>query len=72
MEWNGGDDYNVVGYIGKGAFASVYKLATKRDGDLYAVKQIEKRHFMKNGILDQKVHNELLIMKRLQHVSFTQ
>ena len=70
MEWNGGDQYNVVGYIGKGAFAIVYKLAMKRDGELFAVKQIEKRRFVKNGILDRKINNEIHIMKNLSHVSY--
>lgn len=69
MHWNGGDTYNVVGYIGKGAFAMVYKLATKRDGEVFAVKQLEKRKFIKNGILDHKVNNELRIIKHLRHVS---
>ena len=69
MHWTGGDKYNVVGYIGKGAFALVYRLATKQDGELVAAKQLEKRRFMKDGILDQKIHNELLIMKDLSHVS---
>jgi hypothetical protein len=69
MEWSGGDRFNVVGYIGRGAFANVYKLATKRDGDLYAAKQIEKRHFIKNNTLDNKIHNEMHIMRKLCHVS---
>ena len=69
MHWPGGEKYNVVGYIGKGAFALVYKLATKSDGELFAAKQLEKRRFMKDGILDQKINNELLIMKDLRHVS---
>ena len=69
MEWNGGDIYNVVGYIGRGAFANVYKLATKRDGEIFAAKQLEKRRFIKNNILDHKINNEMLIMKNLSHVS---
>ena len=69
IEWNGGEKYNVVGKLGSGAFAVVYKLATKRDGDLYAVKQIEKRKFIKNGVLDNKIKNEMHIMKDLEHVS---
>ena len=71
MDWNGGDKYNVVGFLGSGAFAQVFQLATKSDGDLFAVKQIEKRAFMKNGILDQKINNEMLIMKYLRHVRFS-
>ncbi|KAI5370156.1 Putative serine/threonine-protein kinase, active [Septoria linicola] len=69
MRWNGGDIYNVVGYIGKGAFASVYQLATKLDGHLFAAKELEKRRFMKNGILDHKLDNEMQIMRCISHPS---
>ena len=70
MHWNGGEVYNVVGVVGSGAFAVVYQLATKSEGKVYAVKELEKRRFMKNGILDHKVDNELKIMKDLCHVSY--
>lgn len=69
IEWNGGEKYNVLGRIGQGAFAVVFQIATKRDGDLYAVKQIEKRKFVKNGVLDKKIKNEMDIMQDLEHVS---
>ena len=69
MEWNGGEDYTVVGFLGQGAFASVVKLATKREGRLLAGKQIEKRKFVKNGVVDRKIKNEMHIMKDLEHVS---
>ena len=65
--WNGGDKYNVVSYIGKGAFAMVYKLSATKDGEVYACKQIEKRRFIKDGALNNKVHNEILVMKDLEH-----
>lgn len=68
MHWSGGAIYNVTGQIGKGAFATVYKLATKQHGEIYAAKELDKRRFMKNGILDQKVDNEMKIMKDLKHV----
>ena len=68
MEWDGSDKYNRVGMIGKGAFAVVYQVTSKSDGSPYAAKELEKRHFMKNGVLDQKVENEMNIMKGLQHV----
>ena len=68
MHWTGGAMYNVTGQIGKGAFATVYKLATKQHGEIYAAKELDKRRFMKNGILDQKVDNEMKIMKDLKHV----
>jgi serine/threonine protein kinase len=72
MYWAGGDKYNVVGQIGKGAFATVYQLATKNDGQLFAAKELEKRRFMKNGILDRKIDNELQIMKAISHPNVVQ
>ena len=68
-EWRGGPKYNRVGNVGKGAFASVYLVATKFEGTLFAAKEVEKRRFMKNGILDQKVDMEMKIMRKIQHVS---
>ena len=72
MHWSGGDKYNVVGLIGKGAFATVYQLATKSEGQLYAAKELEKRKFMKNGILDRKLDNEMQIMKAVGHQNIVQ
>lgn len=72
MHWSGGERYNVVGYIGKGAFAMVYQLATKSDGQLFAAKELEKRRFMKNGLLDRKIDNELQIMKAISHPNVVQ
>ncbi|KAL2756896.1 hypothetical protein ACRALDRAFT_1049139 [Sodiomyces alcalophilus JCM 7366] len=66
-EWRGSDRYNKVGQIGKGAFAVVHKVTSKFDGNPYAAKELEKRRFMKNGVLDQKVENEMKIMQRVQH-----
>lgn len=68
-EWNGSGKYNRIGMIGKGAFAVVYKVTSKYDGMPYAAKEIEKRRFIKNGVLDQKVENEMKIMQRVKHVS---
>ncbi|KAH8429690.1 serine/threonine-protein kinase [Aspergillus melleus] len=72
MHWSGGSTYNVTGQIGKGAFATVYKLATKQHGAVYAAKELDKRRFMKNGILDHKVDNEMKIMKDLKHPNIVQ
>lgn len=66
-EWNGSGKYNRIGTIGKGAFAVVYKVTSKYDGRPYAAKELEKRRFIKNGVLDQKVENEMKIMERVQH-----
>ncbi|KAI1339629.1 hypothetical protein F5Y15DRAFT_383287 [Xylariaceae sp. FL0016] len=66
-EWRGGDKYSRICQIGKGAFATVYKVTHKYDGTPYAAKELDKRKFMKNGVLDQKVENEMKIMQRVQH-----
>ena len=68
-EWRGGVKYNKVCTIGKGAFATVYMISAKFDGTCYAAKELEKRRFIKNGVLDQKVDTEMKIMKRIKHVN---
>ncbi|TID17152.1 Pkinase-domain-containing protein [Venturia nashicola] len=72
MHWDGGEKYNVVGQLGRGAFAIVYKLATKRDGHFFAAKELEKKRFIKNGRLDQRLDNELQIMKSITHPNVVQ
>ncbi|KAI0430990.1 hypothetical protein F5Y09DRAFT_306361 [Xylaria sp. FL1042] len=66
-EWRGGQRYARVGVIGKGAFATVHKVTSRVDGAPYAAKELDKRKFMKNGILDQKVENEMKIMQKVKH-----
>ncbi|KAK5056699.1 hypothetical protein LTR84_012231 [Exophiala bonariae] len=65
--WNGGTKYNFTGCLGKGAFATVYRIQTKKEGDVYAAKELDKRRFLKNGVLDTKFDSELQIMKSLSH-----
>lgn len=67
MKWDGGPHYNIIGMLGKGAFATVHQIATKMDGRLLAAKELEKRRFMKNGMLDKKIDNEMKIMQGLRH-----
>ena len=69
MKWTGGAKYNVVGTIGQGAFANVYKLSSKRDGVVFAAKQLDKSRFAKDGTLSSKMYNELNLIKSLRHVS---
>ena len=69
-EWADASEYNKVTMIGKGAFAVVYKVTAKFDGLPYAAKELEKRRFIKDGVIDQKVENEMRIMQRIKHVSF--
>lgn len=72
MHWNGGDQYNVIGQLGKGAFATVYKLATAMDGKVLAAKELDKKRFIKNGQLDHRLDNEMQIMKGLRHPNIVQ
>ncbi|RMZ85079.1 hypothetical protein DV738_g55, partial [Chaetothyriales sp. CBS 135597] len=65
--WNGGSIYSFIGFLGKGTFAMVYRVQTKRDGNIFAAKEIDKRHFMKKGQLDVRFDNELKIMQSLKH-----
>ncbi|KAI0489605.1 Pkinase-domain-containing protein [Xylaria cf. heliscus] len=71
-EWRGGEKYARVGVIGKGAFATVYQVTSKYDGSPYAAKELDKQKFMKNGVLDQKVENEMKIMQKVQHPNIVQ
>ncbi|KAK7521714.1 hypothetical protein IWZ03DRAFT_305438 [Phyllosticta citriasiana] len=72
MRWNGKPDYNVVDQLGKGAFATVYKLATVMNGELFAAKELEKKRFIKNGQMDKKLDNEMKIMQDLSHPNIVQ
>ncbi|KAJ8117885.1 hypothetical protein ONZ43_g4104 [Nemania bipapillata] len=71
-EWRGGDKYARVSVIGKGAFATVHKVTSKYDGSPYAAKELDKRKFVKNGVLDQKVENEMKIMQKVNHPNIVQ
>lgn len=68
-DWTESERYHRVCKIGQGAFATVYKVTDKFHGIPYAAKELDKRKFMKNGVLDQKVENEMNIMQRIKHVS---
>ncbi|KAF1986151.1 kinase-like protein [Aulographum hederae CBS 113979] len=72
MHWNGGNEYNVIGVMGKGAFATVYKLATALHGELVAAKELEKKRWIKDGHLDRRLDNEMKIMKAIQHPNIVQ
>ncbi|KAI4241599.1 MAG: hypothetical protein LQ352_007410 [Teloschistes flavicans] len=67
MQWNGGENYQVTGKVGKGAFANVFKMARRRDGEVFAVKEVERNIYLKHGNTVTKVTQELKIMKRLKH-----
>lgn len=72
MHWSGGEEYQCRGVLGKGAFATVYQVATRTQGEVFACKELEKRRFMKNGQLDQRLENEMQIMQALRHPGIVQ
>ncbi|KAF2674462.1 kinase-like protein [Microthyrium microscopicum] len=72
MVWDGSPDYRVSGFLGKGAFANVYHLTTCMDGRVLAVKELEKRRFIKDGVLDRRLSNEIQIMRAIKHPHIVQ
>ena len=69
MGWTGEHKYNTIGEIGKGAFATVFKIATVNEGNIFAAKRVARSGFIKNGVTDVRFYNELHIMKKVAHVS---
>ncbi|KKA29015.1 hypothetical protein TD95_004535 [Thielaviopsis punctulata] len=70
--WDGAGKYNRIDYIGKGAFAVVYRVTDKYNGTPYAAKELDKRRFLKNGVIDQRVDNEMRIMRQVRHPNIVQ
>ncbi|KAH0556962.1 hypothetical protein GP486_005248 [Trichoglossum hirsutum] len=64
--WNGGEKYNILCEIGKGSFATVYKIATKSSGDVFAAKQVSRNGLAKGGT-PGRVENEIDIIKEMNH-----
>ncbi|KAH0538869.1 hypothetical protein FGG08_004586 [Glutinoglossum americanum] len=64
--WNGGEKYNILCEIGKGSFATVYKIATKSSGDVFAAKQVSRNGLAK-GATPGRVENEIDIIKEMTH-----
>ena len=69
MCWDGGQKYRIIGKVGNGAFATVYKVSTVDQGTIFAAKELDKSRITKAGAFDQKIYTELEIMKKLSHVS---
>ena len=53
--------------LGSGAFGDVYLVKSKRDGKLYAVKQMEKEKIVEVGATLEVIYNEINIHQRLIH-----
>ena len=71
-QWHGGLSYNFTGQLGKGAFATVFRIQTKKEGNILAAKELDKRKFLRNGVLDIKFDSELKIMQTLKHPNIVQ
>ncbi|KAL6720794.1 Protein kinase protein rad53 [Lecanora helva] len=67
LHWNGGEKYNVVGHIGAGSFATVCKLSSKRDGEVFACKQLQKARVLRDNLLSKKFNTELELMMAARH-----
>ncbi|KAI5301693.1 hypothetical protein KEM56_001456, partial [Ascosphaera pollenicola] len=72
MTWDGAPKYNVVGKIGKGAFATVYKVATKQAGRIFACKELDKRALGSGKKTEKMINQELRVMERLWHPHIVQ
>ncbi|KAI5294520.1 hypothetical protein KEM52_003831 [Ascosphaera acerosa] len=72
MNWSGAPDYSVVAMIGKGAFATVFKIAAKDNGRIYACKELDKRGLLRGRRADKMMSEELRIMERLRHPHIVQ
>ena len=46
------NDFQVICQLSKGCFGSVYKVQYKKNGQIYAMKQYNKKHISKNGEID--------------------
>ncbi|KAI4199968.1 MAG: hypothetical protein LQ350_004229 [Teloschistes chrysophthalmus] len=72
MVWNGGDTYQVTGKLGQGSQGHVYKVARRRDGEVFAVKEVSNFLKDRRGNVSAQVTQELKIIKRLEHPNIVQ
>lgn len=59
------DRYEMADKIGEGAFASVYSATSRETGQVFAVKQIEKKQF--NMQMARELEREMFVMKNTNH-----
>ncbi|KAI1872535.1 hypothetical protein JX265_005415 [Neoarthrinium moseri] len=67
QQWKGSDRYNILNVVARRQYVTVYKVSCKYDGTPYAAKEVNKRQFARNGIPDQKVYEEMKILRNAQH-----
>ena len=59
------NEFQVLKWLGKGAFGDVLKVKNKLDGGIYAIKRIELNP--KNKLLNRKITREVKLLSRLNH-----
>ncbi|XP_023718266.1 eIF-2-alpha kinase GCN2 isoform X3 [Cryptotermes secundus] len=59
------NEFEVLKWLGKGAFGDVLKVRNKLDGGMYAIKRIELNP--KNKQLNRKITREVKLLSRLNH-----
>lgn len=59
------NEFEVLKWLGKGAFGDVLKVRNKLDGGIYAIKRIELNP--KNKQLNKKITREVKLLSRMNH-----
>ncbi|XP_031785554.1 eIF-2-alpha kinase GCN2 [Nasonia vitripennis] len=59
------NEFEVIRWLGKGAFGDVFKVKNKLDGGIYAIKRIKLNP--KNKQLNRKITREVKLLSRLNH-----
>lgn len=59
------NEFEVLEWLGKGAFGDVLKVKNKLDGGIYAIKRIELNP--KNKQLNRKITREVKLLSRMNH-----
>lgn len=59
------NEFEILKWLGKGAFGDVFKVRNKLDGGVYAIKRIELNP--KNRQLNRKITREVKLLSRLNH-----
>ena len=57
------EDFTFIKEVGSGAFGSVFLASEKATGNYFAIKQLEKRHIVKNDKTDSVMREKALLLK---------
>lgn len=59
------NEFEILKWLGKGAFGDVLKVRNKLDGGIYAIKRIKLNP--KNKLLNKKITREVKLLSRMNH-----